>query len=372
MTVVLAVDALSPAPSGIGRYAWELATRLPQRLGADGVRFYREGRWVAKPETLLQPTPAGAAKAARCFPLSSPRWLARRLMTRACRGQVFHGPNYFLPPCADIGVATVHDLSVFKFPETHPVARIRQFEREFKATLARAVHLVTDSEATRLEVIDFLAWPAARISAIPLGVAASFAPAAAGALQLERYGLRRGGYTLCVSTMEPRKRIGNLLHAYQCLPAPLRQRYPLVLAGGAGWLSEALHQEIERLSAQGWLRYLGFVPETDLAALYNGARAFCYPSIYEGFGLPVLEAMASGVPVICANRSSLPEVSQGAARLVDPDDIEALAAALHSGLEDETWRAVASASGLAVASGYSWDSCVDQTVHLYKKLLPES
>lgn len=121
------------------------------------------------------------------------------------------------------------------------------------------------------------------------------------------------------------------------------------------------------MAAQGWLRYLGFVPEADLPALYAGAHAFVYPSIYEGFGLPVLEAMASGVPVVASMFTSLPEVTQGAALLVDPDDIDALTQGIFNSMYDEPWRETACKAGLAIAQSYTWSRCVDQTVDVYKK-----
>jgi alpha-1,3-rhamnosyl/mannosyltransferase len=293
------------------------------------------------------------------------------MMQWTCRGRIFHGPNYFLPPCADIGVATIHDLSVFKFPETHPVERIKQFERDFVSSIGRAAHLITDTETTRREVIDFLAWPAERITAVPLGVSPIFTSRSGAEMGpcLASYGLVGGVYVLCVSTIEPRKRIGNLLKAYQALSPRLREQYPLVLVGTTGWLSEGLHEEVNRLSRQGWLRYLQFVPEADLPLLYAGARAFVFPSRYEGFGLPVLEAMASGVPVITSNCSTLPEVTQGAALLVESDDIDALTAGIKKGLCDDAWRPEAISRGLTVARSYSWDNCVEQTVRVYRQLV---
>lgn len=369
LKLVLSVEALAPQLTGIGRYTWELAQRLPAHAELQDVRFYRGGRWIDAPADLLQPAPARTRKPV--FNIKPPRWLRDWQTSARCRERVFHGPNFFLPACAEAGVATVHDLSVFKYPETHPIERIRHFEREFKQSMARASHLLTDSEATRREVIDFLSWPAEKITAVPLGVAPQFAPASAAALAscLARHGLAFKRYALCVSTLEPRKKIANLLQAYECLPAHLREQYPLVLVGGAGWLSDALHATIERLAAQGWLRYLGFVPEADLPALYAGAQTFVYPSIYEGFGLPVLEAMASGVPVVASIFTSLPEVTQGAALLVDPDDIDALALAIQTSLSDETWRATACEAGLATARNFTWSRCVDQTIDVYRQAL---
>lgn len=373
LKLVLSVEALSPSLTGIGRYTWELAQRLPEHAHLQDVQFYRGGRWVDEPASLLQAAvpEAAAAKVKPSFRFKQPRWLREWRTSAACRGRVFHGPNFFLPACAEAGVATVHDLSVFKYPETHPLERIKHFEREFTNSMARAAHLVTDSEATRLEVMNFLAWPADKITAVPLGVSSQFAPASEDALVtcLAKYGLTFKRYALCVSTLEPRKKIANLLQAYERLPRQVREQYPLVLVGGAGWLSEALHQKIDRLAAQGWLRYLGFVPEADLPALYAGAQAFVYPSIYEGFGLPVLEAMASGVPVVASMFTSLPEVTQGAALLVDPDDIDALTQGIHKSICDEPWRETAFKAGLAIAHSYTWSRCVDRTVDVYKKVM---
>lgn len=369
MRVILSVDALVPPLTGIGRYSWELASRLGQVPGVAQLRYYREGNWVANPASLVQGGHATPPRNRR--KLKPPRWARDWYWQRACKGQVFHAPNYFLPPCAENGVVTVHDLSVFKFPQTHPAARVAQFERSFRQTLGLASHLITDTEAVRQEVMAFFGWPAERVTAVPLGVAPEFRPRSAGELSghLQRYGLTAGAYTLCVSTIEPRKRIDALLSAYQRLPVNLRAAYPLVLVGGRGWHSEALHAQIDAAQREGWLRYLGFVPGDDLSLLHAGARLFAYPSIYEGFGLPVAEAMASGVPVLTSDRSCLPEVAAGAARLVNPDDGDALAEALEDGLINTAWRAQAVARGLQVAGRYSWDACARRTVGIYSEAL---
>jgi alpha-1,3-rhamnosyl/mannosyltransferase len=363
LKLIFAVDALTPALSGIGRYTWELTQRLAQSANFARVRYYRNEQWIKVPAALLGTPPLSKKRGIR-----PPRWAKNLYWQRTCREQVFHTPNYLLPRYAENGVITVHDLSVFKFPETHPVARVRQFEKSFQQSLNIAAHLITDSEVTRQEVMAHFGWPSERISAIHLGVTSAYAPRSAAQLTplLQHYGLSADGYTLCVSTIEPRKRIDHLITAYAQLPQELRTAYPLVLIGGKGWQSEVLHAQIVMAQQAGWLHYLGFVDEADLPALYAGARLFIYPSIYEGFGLPVAEAMASGVPVITSNRSTLPEISAGAALLIDPDDIDAITTAIEFALLDEPWRQAHITAGLNIAARYSWDTCFQKTCAVYQ------
>jgi glycosyltransferase involved in cell wall biosynthesis len=366
----LSVEALSPDPTGIGRYTWELAQRLPNHPQLADVRFYRHGRWVNNLQSLLD-APAALTQNIPSMHLKLPRRVRDWGMAVACRGSVFHGPNYFLPACADIGVITVHDLSVFKFPETHPADRLRQFERDFSRSVAQAAHVITDSQTTRAEVITFTGLPANRVTAVPLGVSAAFKPMVNHemVLPLQKYGLTPQGYVLCVSTLEPRKKIGELLAAWRLLPHGLRKAYPLVLAGTNGWLSQALQAQISKGEMQGWVRHLGYVPEEDLPLLYAGAALFIYPSTYEGFGLPPIEAMACGIPVLVSDQSCLPEVTKGAALMVNPDDVEALSETLEKGIKDNDWRSSSVIHGQLVAASYGWERCIDETAALYHNIL---
>jgi alpha-1,3-rhamnosyl/mannosyltransferase len=286
----------------------------------------------------------------------------------ASRGHVFHGPNFFLPHWAERGVITVHDLSVFKFPETHPTERVRQFETNFSRSVEQAVHVITDSQTTRDEVIAFTGLPADRVTAVPLGVSDEYKPMSAieTNIPLRKYGLTPQSYVLCVSTLEPRKKVGRLLEAWRLLPPAVRKTYHLVLVGTSGWLSDTLQTEINEAVAQGGVKSLGYVPEQEMPMLYAGCSLFVYPSTYEGFGLPPIEAMACGVPVVISDQSCLPEVTQGAALMVNPDDSVAFANVMEKGLTDATWRESAIISGLAVAARYTWQKCVDQTVAIYQ------
>jgi len=285
--------------------------------------------------------------------------------------QLVHGPNYFLPAWAPRGLVTVHDLSVFKYPETHPPERIDNFERRFGSSLERAEHIITDCETIRGEVIDFTGFPADRVTAVPLGISEAFQPIPIerNAPVLAQLGLPLTGYGLTVSSLEPRKRIGHLLRAWRLLPSPIRDRFPLVIAGAAGWKNESLHHEIQAGTEEGWVIPLSYVPDDILPAVYAGARVFAYPSKYEGFGLPPLEAMASGVPTVVAKRTCLEEVTRGAAMLSDPDDERDFARQLERAIDDEAWREGAVSAGIQVARDYNWKRCLNETIGVYQRVM---
>jgi glycosyltransferase involved in cell wall biosynthesis len=363
--VTLTVEALGPQLSGIGRYVWELCSRLPHQPGIDRLGFFANGRFLDDAEAQLH----GKSKRS---PVLLPAWVQRRRSMHRLRGSLVHGPNYFLPREAETGIITVHDLSVFEHPGTHPTERLRAFERDFESSLSRAKHVITDTETVRREVIADFGLPEHRVTAIALGVGGEYRPRAADEIEpeLAPLGLTPGGYGLCVSTLEPRKKIAELLRAWRALPPDLRNSTPLVLAGAKGWLNDSLHDEIREGVAAGWLKHLGFVAEPTLLALYSGASLFIYPSIYEGFGLPPVEAMASGVPVLVANRSCLPEVCGDAPRYIDPDDVKGFAHAIGDALTNSAWREHARAKGLQRAAHYSWDRCVTQTLGVYRRFIP--
>ena len=363
LRLILSVEALEPRLSGIGRYNWALASRVANIAGVDEVRFWRSGHWIADPAALLD----AGQRPPRDW---RPRWVRDLAQRRFGRTHLFHGPNYFLPDWAEGGVVTVHDLSVLRYPDMHPADRLAHFERRFARSLAIAGHIVTDSETVRQEVIDSFSIDPARVTAVHLGVDAAFNPRSDAETRpvLARYGLVPGGYALCVSTVEPRKRIPELLRAWSLLPPAVRSRWPLMVTGGAGWLSDDVKSLMQEGQRAGWVRYLGFVPEADLPFLYAGAALFVYPSVYEGFGLPPAEAMASGVPVVTSDASCLPEIAGGAAMLVNPQDVPDFAERIAQALQDEHWRSQARSKGLVVAAKYDWDACASHMVALYKRV----
>lgn len=360
ISVAFSVDALSPRLTGIGRYCLELARGLGSAAEIKRVSYFRGAHWLDHPEALLDDD------------WQLPRGLLQRRLVDwrgriRARGAIVHGPNYFLPDWAETGIVTVHDLSVLLYPETHPLERVKDFERRFKHTLNRARAIITDSETVRQEVIDLLGISPGSVFAVPLGVSQSRGDCWAYEAILARHSLRPEGYTLCVSTLEPRKRIHRLLEAYEKLSLDLRRAFPLVLVGASGWRNDELNVQIEAAKAAGWLKRLDFVPDGTRDALYRGARLFVYPSLYEGFGLPPLEAMQHGIPTIIGDAATLIEVTRGAARVTNVDDCKGFANDLCEALQDDAWRGRAAAAGRRVAEKYTWDTCTSHTIAVYQK-----
>jgi len=365
MRITLCVDALQSQLSGIGRYTWELANGLARQPDISSAEFYSGHSLVQDPAEVLAGSAIPRKRGGRLR-----RMLRKRRVEKALTNNLVHGPNYFLPSQARSGVITIHDLSVLRYPQMHPPERVQAFERLFASSLERAAHLITDTEAIRQEVMAEFSIPANAITAVPLGVDSRFRPlpkAEADAI-LVRLNLAAGSYGLSVAAFEPRKKLSELIGAWSRLPKALRSRYPLVLAGGSGWENNRLHEQIVAAEREGWLIHLGFVDDHLLPALYAGARLFVYPSIYEGFGLPPVEAMASGTPVIVSNRSCLPEVCGDAARYVDPDNPDSFTAAIEESLGDDLWREEAIMRGLERSRLYAWESCIADTVAIYRRV----
>jgi alpha-1,3-rhamnosyl/mannosyltransferase len=373
--LILNVDAISAPLTGIGVYTRELARGLSGNRAVAPLKLFSAYRWVDDVEQAFAvnrtiqsvrrvlPFRQFALEGYTKLRAELFRWNARRL-----RGYVLHAPNFVLMPFDGPSVATVHDISYLRYPQFHPRERVRFLERHLPPTLARADALIVDSHYVRDELVNVLGVDAAKLHVVPLGVDAAYRPRTPDELApvLARHALAAGGYLLVVATQEPRKNLERLVEAYAQLDADVRERVPLVVVGARGWLDASLARVIEPLERKGQVRRLGFVDDADLPALYAGAFGFAFVSMYEGFGLPLVEAMASGVPVLTSNAASMPEVAGDAALLVDPLDVDAIRAGLARMVDDASWRAGAIARGLEQVKSYTWANTVAATVDVYR------
>jgi glycosyltransferase involved in cell wall biosynthesis len=282
---------------------------------------------------------------------------------------VFHHTSLLLrtPPHRTRITATIHDMTCCLSPEVHQAATVKADKEFADRVLKRADGLIAVSANTKNDAVRILRLAPEKVSVIYPGVAERFFNVSGTEVAAARakYGLALP-YTLFVGTIEPRKNVDALLDAWSGLGESLRQEFELVVVGPAGWGSPAT---LDRLrAAPAGVRYLGYVPEADLPGLTAGASAFVYPSLYEGFGFPVAQAMAAGAPVITSNISSLPEVTAGAALLVNPRSREDLRFAIRKLLEcPDTARELA-AAGRKQAANYRWEICARRSLEFFKRV----
>lgn len=274
-------------------------------------------------------------------------------------------PNFLLLPSmrANHAVITIHDFSCFLYPQWHPIERVRQMEKNLWHSVERADMVITVSESIRREAVKKYGIPAEKIRAIPNGVNhALYQPAAleAKAALRKKYDLPPE-FLLFVGAVEPRKNLVGLLRAHAALPQALKQRFPLIFAGSSGWNNE----EIFNMMRAGGVRFLGYLPERDLVTLYGCASLFAYPSWYEGFGLPVLEAMACGCPVLASDDPALVELSAGCARHEAAEDTDGMRDALLELLEDEDARSAQTLAGLERARDFDWRKSAASHLRLF-------
>ncbi|MCY4022969.1 MAG: glycosyltransferase family 1 protein [Anaerolineaceae bacterium] len=361
--------------AGIGRYVRELVAALARE---DRDRAWR--LFVAGSRKSRLPKPPGENFHWRPAPFSA-RSLQRLwfrahlpLPVETFTGPLtlFHATDFVLPPVRR-GTRTlvqVHDLSFLRVPETSPPALRSWLEHVVPASVRRADHVLADSSATRDDLLEhYKETPGTRITVLHGGVDERFLPEPAGKQLAARkkYGLDQWPFIFSVGTLQPRKNHGRLVQALSRLVEGGLDLH-LVIAGGAGWLSEPFHQQLRESEIEDRVHLTGFVDDADLPALYSAAEVFAFPSLYEGFGLPVLEAMACGTPVVTSDLSSLPEVAGDAALLTDPLDVEALADALRRLISDSQLRQQLIRAGQTRAGQFTWRRAALQLLDVYRRV----
>lgn len=357
MTLTVGIDARAAAevPAGRGRYVRELLTAWGQLDDARDVRFLLYAR---EPWGDLDPERFSW----RRIGLPDPAWHLAAAARASRETDVFLSTNSYLTAwfCLKPTAVVVYDLVPF-VDRANAQSRAARIERAtIRPALRRAAALPCISEATRADLVRLFPRVAAKTSTIPLAADAAFAEAVAtpGHPSLD------GPYVLAVGTLEPRKNLERLIAAWAALPDEVRGEHVLALVGPRGWDDAPILAAARQAGA----RLLGHVTDHELHALYAGATAFAYPSLYEGFGLPPLEAMAAGAPVLTSNISSLPEVVGDAALLVDPLDTAAIGAALTRLLAEPPLTADLRERGRARAATFSWERTARETLALLRTL----
>ncbi len=353
LRVALDLQAARQQPTGIGSYAAALADalRLQENIEVVPINWGRDPVMRVHRRLL---------------------WQQFHLPLRARRQHVdlLHVTGFDAPIWRPVPtVLTVHDLIGMLFPgNLPPIARF-YWSRWLPWSARRASHIIVDSGCTGRDLVRLLRIPEERISVVPLGVDRRFTPQPSEAVSAVRTRFELPDrIALYVGTIEPRKGIDTLLAAWATLAAS-RPGVSLVIAGKPGWYTDRLHVRVRQLGLEKHVHWTGYVPAAVLPALYSAAEVFVFPSRYEGFGLPPLEAMACGTPVVSSSAAALPEVVGDAGLLVPPDDVPALAGALQRVLAEPALRAELRARGLRHASAFTWQRTAAQTRAVYEAVV---
>lgn len=330
------------------------ADTAPPKSGAPG-----------RPNRLKQLAKRAAGAVARAGYAAHFRWTAG-----TGRFDLYHEPN-FVPFRTGLPlVVTVFDLSVLLFPEWHPLERVKAHEAAFARGLALADHVLVGTEAVRAEAQKHLGLSADRVTAMLCGVGPQFRPQSPEAIAALRtkYELPPR-YTLYVGTIEPRKNIATLLRAFCDLPPKAQTACPLVLAGGWGWKAETERELFHSQAKACGAIHLGYVPDADLPALYAGAEALLYPTFYEGFGMPPVEAMACGTAAVTSTADAVREVVGANALTIDPNNLDGWRDALARIAADREFLSYYRRRGMAHAATFTWEACARVTHGVYRKVL---
>jgi glycosyltransferase involved in cell wall biosynthesis len=372
--------------TGIGQYGvclLEALAALPRQLGVEAVGVF-DGREVRPAEQFLaalrgRPPATGAGRLKQMVRRAWPgcrdwadRFRRQRLTSqiRHTRWSLFHETNFISPQSALPQVTTVHDMSYLRCPEFLPKDRLAWLRRRMNRSLAVSRVIITDSHFTRGELLELCPHvEAERVVVTHLGVDLDYFSDPIHAQRIDevraKYGLPRR-FVLYLGTLEPRKNLQGLLRGYCRLPEALQREYPLVLAGMPGWNQSYFRSDLDGLRRSNALFEVGYVAQDDVPPLMKAASVFCFPSLYEGFGLPPLEAAACGTPVLSSKVASLPEVLGDAAWYVDPHSPDEIAAGLERLLQDEPLAKRLAAAGVARAALFPWENCARQTLTAYR------
>ncbi|WP_458370133.1 glycosyltransferase family 4 protein [Pseudomonas fluorescens] len=374
MRIALNARILQAPRTGIGHYVAELANALAGEPDIELALFHGWGWSAVLPEAAM-PGYSRLTPLLRQIPgaYQARRWLEQKRFDqgRAQAIDLYHEPSLWPLSFDGPTVITLHDLTHLHYPQTQPPARLREIERRVADGVRQASLILTDSQFIADEAQAHFGLPAERFVVAPLGVAARFHPRSPEAIDtvLKTHGVEAREYFLCVGTLEPRKNLSLALRAHARLPESVRQRFPLLIVGMAGWQREQFSEELHQALASGHVCLLGYLLDEHVAQLLAGARALIFPSLYEGFGLPVLEAMACGTPVILTRRSAMPEVAASAGNYVEPDETDGLRDAMSRLIEDLAhWQACREA-GLLQARLFTWQRCAQVTASAYRQAM---
>lgn len=384
LKIIIDVTPIDPKPSGVGLYVFNLVAALAKLQSSESFELglaYQPGlkNWLKGkldfPENLQSypnlyqiPLPVRLSNIILdYFPDFFPRYLEPSLI----KNNIFHGTNYNVYPFQTLAkIMTIYDLSFIKYPD-YTDAVVQQYTTRIKKCLHWTDLIITISESSKQDIVNYLHFPEARIFVTPL--ASRYHAHYLDSIDIEteinkiNYDFSKP-YLLFVSTIEPRKNINTIIKAFNHLKKQHKIEHQLVLIGRKGWKFEPVFQAINDSPYNNEIHHLDYLSDQEVAIFYSKADVFVYPSFYEGFGLPILEAMTLGTPVITSNTSSLPEVAGNSAILINPDEPMELAEGIFNIISNSQLRQELIGQGKKQAQSFSWEETAKKTLKAYQFL----
>lgn len=387
MKVILGCDPLLTSLTGIGNYTQQLAIGLQKNEQIRSLDLFAHGTFFGT-ELINKSSEISNVEESSFSLLSSVRSvlamnqfatltyskvipIVEKIKLRKYSDYLYHSPNFVLPNFSGRKVVTIHDLSTILYPQYHPKSRTSFVNKAIENSVLHADHVITDTEFIRAQLINYFGINENRVTSVPLAASDDYRAYTSTECEktLNELSLSYRHFFLFVSTIEPRKNLNNLLDAMEKYSAKNYSFLPLVIVGGKGWNSEEIHNKIDRLQRKGVVKYLGYIPKPSLVKLFSAAKALIFISHYEGFGLPVLEALQSGTPVITSKDSAMSEVVAGNGVFVEPENVEDIEGAItFFASENEAFEGMR-LSGMAHAKSFSWVKCAQETINVYRNTL---
>lgn len=388
MKIIYNLDCIRNPMTGVAYYTQNMVLSMIRHYPELDIRSFRHNKLLSKTETLTLCTHITSTSKKK------PQWKIKLIETanhfalirsliqwqksirhyftlkNKIADAIYHEPNFVLLPHTGKKVLTVHDISMFACPEFLPKGRAKFLQKQMRKGLQEADALIVSCQFIKNQVAQLFPNTENKIHIVPPGAQEKFMPRTEDEVKstLNKFSLSYKKFLLCVATLEPRKNLARLIKAYQQLPNPLQKQTPLVLVGNKGWMYEELLNLVHK-NKNSNIILLRYVEEETLLHLYSAAKAFVYPSLYEGFGLPVLEAMQSGLPVITSNTSSLPEVCEYAGILIDPLSEFSITSALEQLLQaDDALYAQYLKKSLTQAKKFSWNHFAEKLFNVYSQI----
>jgi glycosyltransferase involved in cell wall biosynthesis len=373
MKIVINTSILNAPKTGIGQYVVGIIQEFIKNPNLE-LHFFHGFSWrTSLPNTSLKSYSQISSWIKRMIPNAYQlrRIFFQRVFTNGIKSinpDIYHEPSLWPYSFDGKKIMTIHDLTHIHFPETQPKDRLREINKRIEKAIETSNHIITDSEFIKKDVMKHYSVDEKKITSIHLGVSPLYRQKSEDEWNHSPGNLKYKKYILCVGTLEPRKNLSLALKGYLNLPESLKEEYPMVFIGGKGWNLEGQEDFIQSALNSKYIHLTGYLDDFSVSNLISGAKLVLYTSLYEGFGLPIIESMACGVPIILTKHASLPEIASNAGNFIE-DDVKSCSDSIIQLIEDFSLYENKKKLGLERSKSFTWESCASKTLKIYEEVL---